>query len=171
VFDGARAWLEKMTDPDYGRAGYIQRGGAPARPQAMIDRFPGEKSESMTAVGISIRAAIGEDVSQSPIAAKGALLLSRVPPRWKDDGGIDMYYWYYGTTALAHVGGKHWRSWQQALVKAVVPAQRTDGDPCGYDGSWDPVGPWGPDGGRVYATAVMALALGTVLHASPAASR
>ncbi|MCZ6786390.1 MAG: hypothetical protein O7E54_04410, partial [Planctomycetota bacterium] len=26
-------------------------------------------------------------------------------------------------------------------------------------GSWDPIGPWGPDGGRVYSTAVMVLCL------------
>ena len=26
-------------------------------------------------------------------------------------------------------------------------------------GSWDPVGPWGPDGGRVYSTATMVMCL------------
>ena len=34
--------------------------------------------------------------------------------------------------------------------------QRTDGP---YVGSWDPVGVWGEDGGRVYATATLVLTL------------
>ena len=29
AFDGIKAWVDKMTDPDYGRTGYIQRGGLP----------------------------------------------------------------------------------------------------------------------------------------------
>ena len=36
---------------------------------------------------------------------------------------------------------------------------RKDGIYCTYKGSWDPKGPWGPDGGRVYSTAMMALCL------------
>ena len=39
AFDGVRAWLDKMTDKDYGRTGYIQRGGSSARPQELIDRY------------------------------------------------------------------------------------------------------------------------------------
>jgi len=40
----------------------------------------------------------------------------------------------------------------------VVDNQR---DESGRDerGSWDPVGPWGREGGRVYSTATMALCL------------
>ena len=30
---------------------------------------------------------------------------------------------------------------------------------CLYKGSWDPIGPWGQDGGRVYSTAMMAMCL------------
>jgi hypothetical protein len=36
----------------------------------------------------------------------------------------------------------------------VVGAQRRDGN---FAGSWDPVGVWGEDGGRVYSTAMLAL--------------
>ena len=39
-------------DPDYGRVGYISRGAGVARPRELVDRFPAEKSECMTAAGI-----------------------------------------------------------------------------------------------------------------------
>jgi hypothetical protein len=71
-----------------------------------------------------------------------------------------MYYWLHGTLALHLAGGEAWLAWRDALLRTLLPAQRDDeGGPCGYRGSWDPVGPWGPDGGRVYATAAMAWAL------------
>ena len=70
-----------------------------------------------------------------------------------------MYYWYYGTLATLAVGGSYWRDWHASLTRAVVDTQRQDTDACRYKGSWDPVGPWGLDGGRVYATALMTMTL------------
>ncbi len=160
AFDGARAWVDKMTDPDTGRTGYIQRGGSPARAQATIDQFPADRSESMTAVGILIRTWSGEDPRRSKMIEKSARLLQAKPPRW-DDGAIDMYYWTYGAMAAYQVGGGTWRTWARALQQAVVGHQRKDTDVCHDKGSWDPVGAWGADGGRVYATAMMTLALET----------
>src|SRR5262249_32811498 len=58
-FDGARTWVEKLTD-EYGRVGYQQRGSGPARPAAVVDKFPAENSEAMTAAGLFIREACGE---------------------------------------------------------------------------------------------------------------
>jgi hypothetical protein len=160
AFDGVRAWFDKLTDPDYGRVGYIHRGGGPARPQEMVDRFPAEKSESMTSVGVLARILVGDDPRTDPRIRKGADLLAKLPPAWNPhDGSIDMYYWYYGTLALFQVGGEHWSAWSAALDRAVVPQQRRDGNYCAFKGSWDPVDPWGPDGGRVYATALLAMCL------------
>ncbi|MHC5010559.1 MAG: prenyltransferase/squalene oxidase repeat-containing protein [Planctomycetota bacterium] len=170
AFDGAMNWIEKMTDPDYGRVGYIQRGSSVARPQALLDRFPPEKSEAMTAAGILVRMLCGQDAATSEAIQKGASLCAALPPTWNpDDGSIDMVYWYYGTLALALVGGPRWEGWQNGILRAVVPMQRRDGDHCGYLGSWDPLGPWGPDGGRVYSTAMMALTLLPVAHRLEAA--
>ena len=67
-----------------------------------------------------------------------------------------MYYWHYGTLALSMLGGAPWSAWSDALQQAVLPNQVQDG--CAK-GSWEPVGPWGEDGGRIYATAMMTLAL------------
>ncbi len=158
AFDGIRAWLAKATDETSGRVGYVSRGAGPARPMELVDRFPGEKSESLTAVGILSRIFGGEDPSQSDIIQKGVALMRRLPPVWNtEDGSIDMTYWYYGTLAMFQVGGEPWAQWSQALQSAVLATQRKDTDYCQYKGSWDPIGPWGPDGGRVYATALLAM--------------
>jgi len=82
-----------------------------------------------------------------------------------------MVYWYYGTLAMFQVGGPGWRTWSEALTAAALPSQRRDGDACGMLGSWDPVDPWGPDGGRVYATALMALSLQVVTRYARALGR
>ncbi|MDJ0522143.1 MAG: hypothetical protein QNJ90_08730 [Planctomycetota bacterium] len=160
AFDGLRAWLDKVTDPDYGQVGYVQRGTGPARPQELVDRFPADKSESMTAVGMLARIFMGEDPRKSKLIKLGADLCAKLPPTWnKADGSIDMYYWYYATLAMFQVGGKYWDLWKKGMEKAMVETQRKDTDYCQYKGSWDPVGPWGMDGGRVYSTAIQALCL------------
>ena len=46
-----------------------------------------------------------------------------------------------------------------AIAKALIDHQRLEGEPCQLKGSWDPVDPWSPDGGRIYATAMATLAL------------
>ena len=66
----------------------------------------------------------------------------------------DMHY--YGTYAMFQMGGKYWKEWNKAMKSAVVESQRKDGS---SKGSWDPVGPWGYAGGRVYSTATMVLCL------------
>jgi hypothetical protein len=160
AFAGIRAWLDKMTDPDYGRVGYIQRGSGPARPQELVDRFPGEKSESMTAVGMLARIFMGDDPRKDPIIKKGADLCAKLLPTWNtNDGSIDMYYWYYATLSIFQMGGEYWKAWDGAMNTAMVGNQRMDGNYCSWKGSWDPVDPWGPDGGRVYSTAILAMCL------------
>jgi len=160
AFDGVRSWLDRVTDPDTGRVGYLERGSLPARPKAMLDAFPADRSESMTAVGVLARIFIGEDPKQSRLVQRGAALCGARLPLWDETtGDIDMYYWYYATLALHQVGGSSWRTWNEAMKGAILDHQRGDTDFCGFRGSWDPKGPWGGDGGRVYATALMALCL------------
>ena len=128
--------------------------------QELVDRFPGERTEAMTAVGVLARVFMGEDPRKSDIIQKGAALCAKLPPTWNPaDGSIDMYYWYYGTLAMFQVGGKPWKAWRAGMDKAIVQSQRKDTDYCLYKGSWDPIGPWGPDGGRVYSTALMAMCM------------
>ena len=160
AFDGIKSWIEKMTDPDTGRVGYQQRGTGPARPEALSDRFPADKSESMTAVGMLARIFMGENPKSSDVIKKGADICARLLPVWNaQDGSIDMYYWYYATLAMYQVGGEPWKKWEGAIKTGIVDQQRRDGDFCLYKGSWDPLDAWGDDGGRVYSTSCLALCL------------
>ena len=70
-----------------------------------------------------------------------------------------MYYWYYATLAIFQIGGDLWKKWEQALDTQMVPNQRMEGNYCAFKGSWDPEDPWGPDGGRVYSTAILCMCL------------
>ena len=159
AFEGARQWVDKMTDPEFGQVGYNMPGGSPARPEGLQDRFPPEKSQSMTAVGILTRIFLGEDPRNSAMIRKGADLCLEHPPKWDpEDGSIDMYYWYYATLAIFQVGGTHWKTWNKAMVPSIVKNQHRRGSGS-RTGSWDPIGPWGNDGGRVYSTATMVMCL------------
>lgn len=87
-------------------------------------------------------------------------LCANCRPEWGFSlGSIDMYYWYFGTMLMYQVGGLEWTRWAKALVEAVVETQCTEGAVLTAKGSWDPHGVWGHEGGRVYATALMAMCL------------
>ena len=116
-----------------------------------------QPNESLTAVGILSRVFVGEDPRKSEVIQKGVDLCSANLPVWnEEDGSIDMYYWYYGTLALFQVGHEPWKRWSDAIKDAIVDHQRKDGD---EKGSWDPIGAWGRDGGRVYSTAVCVMCM------------
>ena len=111
----------------------------------------------MTAVSLLCRFFLGKQPKDDPLMARQADLILASPPTWStSDGSIDHYYWYYGTYALYQYGGRPWAQWERRLKQAVVDPQRRDGN---FDGSWDPVGVWGEDGGRVYSTALLCLTL------------
>jgi hypothetical protein len=159
AFEGARQWIEKMTDPEFGQCGYNQPGGESARPEGLADKYPAEKSQSMTAVGMLTRIFLGEDPRTSRMVGLGADLCVERLPTWNpDDGSIDMYYWYYGTLAMFQVGGPRWTKWNKAMVGSIVKSQRRM-NAGSRAGSWDPIGPWGGDGGRVYSTACLVMCL------------
>jgi hypothetical protein len=158
-FDGTTAWIDKVTEPEFGRVGYTSRGTPAARPERLLMRFPTDRTESLTAIGVLARVLAGEDPRRSEMIAKGADLMVRQPPRWDEAlGSVDMYYWLWGSQAMFQVGGDPWKQWNVALKEAVLDHQRKDGD---EKGSWDPVGPWGTEGGRIYSTAACVLAMET----------
>ena len=158
AYDGAMAWLEEVTDPRTGRVGYNELGSRSSRITGVNDHYPSEKGEAMTAVGLLCRVFMGQtDPDEHPVLATHGDLMLRSLPAWDPDGfGNDMYYWYYGTYAMYQLGGAHWRRWEAAMKPAILDSRRTDGD---RKGSWDPSGPWGFSGGRVYSTALMALSI------------
>ena len=151
-------WFDQVTDPNTGHCGYRKRGELSSRRRGdHAVRYPANKGESMTAVGLASRFFLGQNPKDNPVMLAAADRLLEKPPVWNDaDGSIDHYYWYYATYALYQMGGDHWKRWSKHLNKAVVKTRRLDGS---YRGSWDPAGVWGEDGGRVYSTAMLVLTL------------
>ncbi|MGQ0553262.1 MAG: prenyltransferase/squalene oxidase repeat-containing protein [Planctomycetota bacterium] len=163
ALEDAMLFLEEMTDPATGRTGYYSRGGGPAREDGfMTENWPYDQSESMTAVGVLCRIFADPELKRpgnKELIDKGAALMLKLPPVWKDgfEGRRDYYYWYYGTYALYQVGGNPWKSWETTIKPAVVDTQHKVGERAG---SWDPQeDPWGSEGGRVYSTALLCLTL------------
>ena len=159
-FTGALVWVEKMTDPDFGQTGYNFPGGSVARPEGVQDKFPAERSQAMTAAGILVRIHAGQNPRNTAVIRKGLDLIAKLQPAWDERGFIDMYYWYLGTKAMYQAGGPHWNQWRPG----ILAASRTTLTGQSKDGSWDPVGPWGHDGGRIYSTAIMAMTLQETLR-------
>jgi len=147
-FQGATNWLDKVTDPADGKVGYSRRG-----------QYAYGRGLAMTAVGMVCRQFMGVRNTDPMLRKEAGLLLTAVP-QWDARSLVSSpqnpYYWYYGTLAMFQMGGAHWRSWNVALKKTLLPNQRKGGD---EDGSWDCAMGWGPVGGRVYTTAINALSL------------
>jgi hypothetical protein len=159
AFSGAMSWIEEMTDPATGRTGYADRGGLPSRLTEVMEKFPGDKSESMTAVGVLTRVFAGKTPEDDPMINKGAELMVRRLPNWDPASGeIDFYYWYYATLAMFQVGGPRWDKWNEAIKTAIIDHQRNNKEEDEY-GSWDPVDPWAIPGGRIYSTALNCLSM------------
>jgi hypothetical protein len=155
-------WLDSVSDPS-GRHGYSKVGEPSSRKGAEhLARFPVEKGEGMTAVGLFCRFFMSQDPKEKPIMKAAADLILSKPPVWDTKAGtIDHYYWYYATYALFQMGGRHWTEWQKKLESAVVKNQQLSKEPGKKNlyGSWDPTCAWGEDGGRVYSTAILTLTL------------
>ena len=95
------------------------------------------------------------DALAKPEIRRSILHVSKNQPRWSPRT-VNYYYWYYGTYAMFQFAGPKWKTWNKAMLSALLPHQRNGG--C-EDGSWDGVGEWCAPGGRVYATAINVLTL------------
>ncbi len=166
-FSSALTWIDRMTEPEFGRVGYRERGGPPFREQAVIERFPADRTEPLTAAAVLARLAAGQPRDHD-LVEKGAALLVAMPPIWDvDKGTIDFTYWLHGAAAMQRIGSKDSTKWIDAVEKALTENQRgTDDDDA--RGSWDPVDPWSRALGRVGTTALNALTLQTRRRASAA---
>lgn len=69
---------------------------------------------------------------------------------------VNYFFWYHGSVAIERHGGARRDPWRKALLAALLPHQRKEGE---HAGSWDPVDPWGALAGRVYSTAYSVMCL------------
>jgi hypothetical protein len=160
AFEGALSYFRAATDAS-GRTGYRRGGEGDNSARGWGSPHPFSKELScMTAVSLLSRLFAGESRSE-PAIRKAAQILLRQLPSWQEPGrgklsSINFYHWYYATYALFQLGGAEWRAWNRAMLDALLGSQRRGG--C-EDGSWDPIGEWAIEGGRVYATALGAMTL------------
>jgi hypothetical protein len=109
-------------------------------------------------VGVFAGFLAGERKEPALLERQADLMLMHLPRADGEQPG-DLYYWMHGTEAMAQVGGRHWKAWRASLWRALLATQREEARETCVQGSWDPDGPWGWSGGRVYSTAMAVLAL------------
>lgn len=140
-------------------------------------RYSYQRSEppslSMTAEGLLCRQYLGWPSSHPALQRAIELDLlphaPTLPPARKDEDPTDfakraariemfsVYYWYYATQVLHHVGGDDWTEWNNAMRVTLPALQVKDGR---EKGSWDPEkDQFGPSGGRLYTTCFMVYCL------------
>ncbi|HEV7281694.1 MAG TPA: prenyltransferase/squalene oxidase repeat-containing protein [Pirellulaceae bacterium] len=73
-----------------------------------------------------------------------------------DKSAPDVYYWYYATQSMHHLGGPTWERWNVKMRDVLVETQEKGGSEAG---SWAPRGPHASAGGRLYMTALAACTL------------
>ena len=116
---------------------------------------------AMTAEAILCRMYSGWTLRNSNIGAGIDFLVKRNPPRWDE---FNIYYWYYATQVMHHVGGRRWKRWNLAIRDILVETQEKRGHEAG---SWDPVGPHAASGGRLYVTALAVCTLEVYYRHAP----
>lgn len=151
-FDGAIKFLDSVERKGAGG----DKGYGPASVYSYMPGNPHEQTaHRLTAIGNLCRQFLGwkkEDLqaSVSWFVEKGG-----VPSGW-GEAETDLYYWYYGTLCTFQQGGDIWKQWNEAMKKTFCGNQRQGGD---EDGSWDPVGSYSKEWGRVGQTAICVLCL------------
>jgi Squalene-hopene cyclase C-terminal domain len=107
-------------------------------------------SAAMTAEALLCRIYLGWTKERAGLM-RGVRLLSKSQP--PSPRSKNIYYWYYATQVMHHVGGTEWEEWNQQMRDILVRSQERQGH---LAGSWDPTDDtWAdPAGGRIYMTAL-----------------
>ena len=105
-----------------------------------------EPTLTMTAEGLLCRQYLGWKHDDERLR-RGAEGLLQNPVDYDDE---NVYYWYYATQMLHHMGGDYWDRWNDIMRDKIPERQVKQGR---ERGSWNPGGDrWGHHGGRLYST-------------------
>ena len=128
----------------------VQSGNA----GGMFSYMPNQRNPTpaMTAEGLLCREYLGWPRDHAGLGEGVKYLMQHLPNKNEQN----IYYWYYGTQVLHHLGGDDWDKWNQAIRDTLLETQETVGHAAG---SWTPRGGvnGGHDvrtGGRIYMTAL-----------------
>ncbi len=106
----------------------------------------GEPTVTMTAEALLCRQYLGWPHDE-PRMRTGVDYLLKNPVTYDEQ---DVYYWYYATQLMHHMGGDDWDEWNKVMRQAIPEHQVQSGK---EQGSWDPANDrWGNHGGRLYTT-------------------
>lgn len=108
----------------------------------------GATSSAMTAEALLCRQYLGWPKDHRALVAGARYLLETFPPEIDKP---NIYYWYYATQVMHHLGGEMWGRWNSMMRSILVETQRVQGP---HAGSWDPRGPFSSEGGRIFMTSL-----------------
>lgn len=111
---------------------------------------PSKTRRSMSVVGLFSRMMLGWPRDHGPMLRGMAQVGDQMPHQ------ADMYFNYYATQALHHLGGTGWKRWNPRMRDYLVKSQATAGH---EQGSWYIQEAWSNQGGRLYTTALSILTL------------
>ena len=148
AFEGAVRFLDTVEHK--GEGGITSYG-----PASVYYYQPGKHTQHRTCcIGNLCRQFLGWKREDLQASVQYFVNRGGVPSAW--GGGTDLYYWYYGTLCAFQQGGDVWTRWNEAMKKTLCEHQRKGGD---EDGSWDVVGEFSTEWGRVGQTALCCLCL------------
>jgi hypothetical protein len=133
-------FLDSVNDLNDEGYGYTARGSTPR----------------LTAIGLLCREYLQYWGKNNQHMQKGVgNFLKKQPPQ---AGLVDMYYYYYATQVMHHLGEPGWKAWNEPMRDKLVKSQ--DRGPGALEGSWSPVGdPFAATGGRLMITSLSILTL------------
>jgi hypothetical protein len=141
----ATRWLNSVQTDNYG-SGYGYTG-----PQF---------TPTMTAVGLLCREYLGWS-PRNPGLLQGVKTLKGYAPG-KPQALRSIYFDYYATQVMHHMGGDAWKEWNPAMRDSLVNSQDQGkaNNKAHQQGSWGPEGdPFGAQGGRIMVTSLSLLTL------------
>lgn len=116
------------------------------------------KNPTCTAIGLMLRLFRGM-THTDPSIIEGADYFQRV-----GRSNSDIYFNYYVTLFLHHVGGPFWEFWNPRMREHLIATQSKYGHEAG---SWFFENKFGEEGGRLYTTAMAAMTLEVYYRYSP----
>ncbi len=103
-------------------------------------------NHAMTAEGLLCRQYLGWK-QDDPQLIKGVQFLAAEPINSSE---TNVYYWYYATQVMHHMGGSYWTHWNDVMRQMIPESQVRKGP---EEGSWDPGDDkYAGQGGRLYVT-------------------
>ncbi|MCY3017722.1 MAG: terpene cyclase/mutase family protein [Planctomycetota bacterium] len=165
AFDGAIRFLDSVEVKDIAtRSGY----GPASRYKYTPSDEHANTAYRLTAIGTLARQFMGWSREELQSTAEWFVNKGGVPSWGTNGEKVDLYYWYYGTLCVFQQNNMDrwnvshqecpdlWKRWHEGLEKALLEHQCRKGD---NPGSWDPVGEFSGEWGRVGQTALSALCL------------